>query len=1292
MAEQSGDFWLLDNDTVQGQAGKPFIHQRGPLLKFPDQEQEVDNSCLCKYRYMRYFAFYQYVEEQTKELTFFKDLSQDQQGFIDYSTQQVQGYNWQHLSGPHYLGCFPAGTFQLGQWLPVNLPYSDYEDQDHKNITSPSPYYIYKTEQPNKASLKCMIVCSYKCCNGQKGCGREVPREDEWTTSAFPLCIQDFHVSNLQEAVSENNADLAVATAIPGTMNCCTYRYKKLQKLNNCDSAVIRAAQQMTTSSEQCPQDDGATCRECLQWLPQIAKARAFQLAKNNKCVNWMLWRWDFTECDPCQASQVHAQFVYTYQGVPQQVIGKGGGWAPKNWHDPQKKYIYCSEGSATVYQWTFSQNKDLAPQDFLPPADLTENPCKDNCSNNGQKDTHVSDSLSGISDSKIPEAQLPCNTPDPSSRQYKQFYFQDFDIWYLKISKTEEAEGTAVADPCFDTYKIDPQSLYQNGKPKWTRQEIWQKDFQLQQKGYIKGLQFRPFKDKDKVYIAIPSQQDPPQDFDDARLSHLNFQQGLDGFFVQDTTKNNCQFLYQTYFFKCTCEDPCAQASVQCQDPKAYAGSNGCSKWNRIGQLNESVLAQRGIELGCWQKSTIQNTFSDPQTGPIGQFVFSVYSPDTSYCKDAPELEAQVSWREVSYIAKVDQRCIVTGQSQIQETTRVEQLPYCQALRIFTKFKSGYKKTQDTFADPDYTVQNNRIQITDDTCKIYYIDCPRFSPVLCDPAAQPSECPVLPQVTITWPQQCSNFRYTVVCVQLGWQNLHQSSQAALFTWHTGKMEARVFQQNFGTYGIDMHVSHTMYLPSGFGVTGGQVSIQAMQGALTGQSGIQGTCEMNLGGGHFFFYVQVQGCDQHPIPSWPEFPVAYLGVNASNQIYKLLQEWCLVYVEGTVKQEFIDRQNVPVIKATGQVGKTDALIRYGAREPQYTVVPGDSSKLGKAQVHISDVYCSQGIVYATGSVTVYPDALRWGACHAAELADPNILNRVDTITLSQLASNIRHIYNDIYQFEDKTAQCDGTAVEGFTLRCLPYGAAPGSAQYPWIDGTTARVYVQGAGGPRFLIRREYYCQYFETDPQGNTQYYWQPYFGQDQPDAGWCQAYSQSYGDYTYGCTGNTKVEEVYYAWAGCGCAANSSYLTIWSDNPQFNQGFDIYIDPYQWVYASNSSGPITTVCYYPVSGNYSARPASALAYYAAYADANPAYDCLPSQLPEPKLQRTGGNIPIGVHVRAYWSYSCGSYWQFQGTYYIPLNQQTFDQTYAFGISAEYKDSYPYIDQFNVRFRYNTKG
>ena len=94
---------------------------------------------------MRYYAFYERVDEDGSDsLVFFEDLTSDSKGFIDYSTYTIPAYNWKSHSGPHYLGCHPTGTFTLGKWLNVDLPYPSTSDAVIKNITEPCPYYIYR--------------------------------------------------------------------------------------------------------------------------------------------------------------------------------------------------------------------------------------------------------------------------------------------------------------------------------------------------------------------------------------------------------------------------------------------------------------------------------------------------------------------------------------------------------------------------------------------------------------------------------------------------------------------------------------------------------------------------------------------------------------------------------------------------------------------------------------------------------------------------------------------------------------------------------------------------------------------------------------------------------------------------------------------------------------------------------------------------------------------------------------------------------------------------------------------
>ena len=45
----AGSLFQLSNGSIQGQAGKPFFHEKGKRIKYKD-EGPLNNSCLCSYK------------------------------------------------------------------------------------------------------------------------------------------------------------------------------------------------------------------------------------------------------------------------------------------------------------------------------------------------------------------------------------------------------------------------------------------------------------------------------------------------------------------------------------------------------------------------------------------------------------------------------------------------------------------------------------------------------------------------------------------------------------------------------------------------------------------------------------------------------------------------------------------------------------------------------------------------------------------------------------------------------------------------------------------------------------------------------------------------------------------------------------------------------------------------------------------------------------------------------------------------------------------------------------------
>ena len=791
-----GQLWNIgtqDDPIIQGQAGKPFYHQMGPLLQFHNPDQQVDNKCLCKYRYARYFAFYSNVPEDKENIVFYKNFNnvqRDQSGskviFRDYSTESSSGYSWQFLSGPHYLGCYPVGTFTTGRWFPVDLPYDAPSGSASGNITAPCPSYIHIYKQEDYHSLLCMIVSSYKCCNGEAGCGIQISRgSDSWVPLSWPACAAQYLITGLDKS----NSQSCTATLIKGTEQCiCTppYRVQRKFKQLDCSRAIIRVWNEMVLLPGQlqnCPE----FCPECFQQLPQLAIATARGEA-DIKCVWWLLWKWALPgDCDECAIKELQPVFIqdpqqWTYiSSTYPEVYGKGPGWMPRKFHDPRKRWDFCSpQGGGVSYQWTYIE---VQPQEVEPevlavliaaasPGPLEQNPCKDYCflvSNVG----NISDSLSGAAE--IPQDQLPCNTPDPSGKAYKKFTHQFFTVWTLPIQKVDCPDNPQL-DPCYDTYKI-ADSAFKNGELQWVPKQGADSvtDYQLQQKGYFKGFQFI-YIDKTTGQLRLPLSvlEEPPASPSDSKLKDLfGMQIDAGNVYVQDYSKNHCAGVYQVYLFDCRCSDSCDSDCSNGTNPYIHSGT--CSKWKYIGQVSDKELEQRGCCKNGWIDSTIDNTFSEPLVGPIGWCVYTVTTDQPYYCADYPQGPKKKYYYRYGVVTPNKEHNHIIAW---QEPQYIE-WEYCQSNSVV--FVPGFKLVQDPM-DQQTVIEpvDGVIDISSDSlCQLYYYEV--YSPFVDDCYEFPSDSrSFFPGLRIQWNlPRCQQWklyvRYLMTKIQLDCTN-----------WHTG--------------------------------------------------------------------------------------------------------------------------------------------------------------------------------------------------------------------------------------------------------------------------------------------------------------------------------------------------------------------------------------------------------------------------------------------------------------------------------------------------------------------------
>lgn len=635
MADSS--FWNIGNieyPVIQGQAGKPFYHQQGPLIQFG--QQLVDNSCLCKYRYARYFAYYCAVPSDSSSIAFFKNFEQvPWEGghnikFLDYTQETAKGYQWGMFKGPVYLGCYPTGHFTTGKWLPVELPYENVS-QD-LNVTSPSPYYIYQENEDYNYSLKCMIVSSYQCCNGEEGCGVEVQR-GQYFESSFPFCYAQFFVSNLDAS----DASQVTAALIEGSQGCvCTPPYRMLKKFQqyDCSTATIRVFKQMVLLPEEldrCSQ----FCPSCQQELPALAPNAAF-LAKKD-CVYWVLWKFPLPQdCSDCSKTlhKIQWQLVTDYKDIPGEVVGKGPGWKPLSFHDPDETFTYCEQEAPgkVIFQWQYVRNPQPSQgeiQGSRPAVKPDENPCKEYCRKNPLARPSISDSLSGASDSTL-QKHFPCNEPQPPPMKYREFLHTEFDVYELSLRVTVITRDQV--KECYQSYKIDTPLQ------DWHWNLIQNAVYDYQLTSYLYGTSFRGTEVKNGFihkYVVQLHGEEPPED-PSGEYQGDDFDIVADGssYNFVDKSQNLCQYAYQVYLAeKCKCFGDCISDSRSCStsNQSEYISGWGCSKWQSLGQHSQyQIRKEMRFCLDKWSRN--------PEESVHKQWVYTTLSDDPYFCEQYPQ------------------------------------------------------------------------------------------------------------------------------------------------------------------------------------------------------------------------------------------------------------------------------------------------------------------------------------------------------------------------------------------------------------------------------------------------------------------------------------------------------------------------------------------------------------------------------------------------------------------------------------------------------------------------------
>lgn len=634
--------------VIQGQAGKPFSHQPGPKLKFPDSEDTVNNTCLCKYPYLRYFWIYAKVDKQQKQIQFFtrqfldsyEEAKKTNKDWLPtYETQQTAGWQWELDSQYIYAGCFPHRS-DVGIWqklsifpyaqqcheegqqddpkIPVHnysYPSPSYRDKQSSTYTDPETNIIYNTPfrtDTEAPSLLRMLVSSYKCCNGRQGCGRQITEaEDGFTDDPFEYCTATFYVT---WNASDTGQIKYNYIGSPEEVYCGKGYYNDRDEIIDCSSAKVRR-HRLKTVDISCDQCISLLRSEVYQSTPPKPNCRIFRLYQyltNDKCV-----------ID--RAVLITGQAL---QSVHPWIVGKGQGLLPIDAHEDALLSV-CTE-PVSFYRWVKSQDEITQPDPPTQQLLMYTYGYQCQC-----KDLQHLDDITDISNSRA-SMDPPCNIPDAPPYKYKlipdtqkrpvkEFQHTLFDIHILRLNIPQGMQNQS----CIP--QLTPQKK-QDGSLNWQIYESQLTDYQVFQKGLIPLLQKRIDTSEFNVakaatYWMITRTGCKPEVQEKDKV--INGQQ----LFI-DNPDSDCYYYYQVYYIKGN-----------------VVTSFNCYKWNNIGKHTEE-------DILCNYKVGKQNIWLEGYKHPGEQNLqgvlatYTVKSKTKPYCNPIPEPPKR--WLKITYIPLV--------------------------------------------------------------------------------------------------------------------------------------------------------------------------------------------------------------------------------------------------------------------------------------------------------------------------------------------------------------------------------------------------------------------------------------------------------------------------------------------------------------------------------------------------------------------------------------------------------------------------------------------------------------
>lgn len=578
--------WKIQEETAQGQAGKIFLHKKGPRVKY-DDIGIVNNSCLCNWKCTENYEIFASLQPETIE------VYENQPVTLADKTKKITGYKWQIASDYKFLKKDQKPT---KGWEEVTIPGLSYSSTTFKSAASPS-FYGQKTY---KRSLLRMVVSSYRCREDDdyQCCGTILSDSQGQAQGDKDMQVWRWHGSKA------NPSDTAWKWQPEACLGCSSdWGHLPKGTVHSCVSAT---GYSWSPCSADCPcqvqqYDDGSKGipAMCLVNPPANPSVKcsyfAYYQAFRNQC-QWGQWSFD------------RKKSSWDLQGNS---AGTSGGYiiaSPKSAN--QITYI-CSQKKAIYYKTFDHQITDSQAQEKKPTAKPQKSKCSpctsDQDKNNMNPTYNTSDSRG-----RDHRQNWPCNTPYAPRSVFDIKSIPTYDIWKYSVQKVpgSPGQGTTQYDCVPSTFQFKKTGT--GGNTSNVKQKVasnlTQKDVAFftvnTTSGSFRMLQnlgkvIYQGEDKPVYFRAVPHGQIPQSVPNNDGTSGDNLPKD------QSQGHNDCRSFFICWA-KCVPQSDCSSSdSKTC--PKKVIIQGTCDYWAFFGFKSDKWVQDNKAIINKWQPTLSQ-------------------------------------------------------------------------------------------------------------------------------------------------------------------------------------------------------------------------------------------------------------------------------------------------------------------------------------------------------------------------------------------------------------------------------------------------------------------------------------------------------------------------------------------------------------------------------------------------------------------------------------------------------------------------------------------------------------